>query len=261
MSEAFTGMSTLKTVLLVLFVLNLSSCKAPEPNDLHGAARMGSVRRVNKALEMGVNVNQIEDGRTALHTAVVAGKDEVVRLLIEKGADFTLPDNDGNTPWELVWSRNKGRLSKHEGECAVILLESGVKPKPLEETTYLHKAARMVDNSRLIKLLLESGLEVDARDKYGWTPLHVAANHARDENLLALLGADADPNAKTTETWVETYKKGESTFERFRYEAGSKPLDVAAWGGARRGGKSVRAILKEWGATENPDVKNKIESR
>ena len=250
-----------KTLLLLLFVLTVVSCQAPQANDLHGAARMGSVKRVQKALELGVKVNQLQGGRTPLHTAVASGKGDVVPLLVENGADLSATDDEGNTPWLLLWEHNRGFLNKGEVDCAIALLEAGVKPESLEGTSYLHKVAKMADNSRLVALLLESGMELEGRDKHGWTALHVAANRGREENVTALLSAGADANAETTETWVESYQRGESTLERFRYEAGSRPMDVAAFGGGGRGSKSVRAILKEWKATENPEVDNRIESR
>lgn len=246
-------------IFCILVCLGLVACKTPEPNDLHGAARMGSLPRIEKALELGVNVNQMStDGRTPLHEAVGRAHPDAVRLLLEKGADPNLAGNDGKTPWQLLWEQKKGFLHSNEAECAIVLLEAGFKPgTPQEGGTFLHESARQVNNGRLIKLLVESGIEVDARDENGWTALHFAANESHAEAAQALLNADADANAETTKTWEKTRPKNDETsITVFRYEKGSRPLDVARYQGGARSGKSVQAMLEEWGGTKNPEVKN-----
>ena len=46
---------------------------------------------------------------TALHRAAVAGHAEVVRLLLDAGADASIRDCDGMTPLERVASQTVGR--------------------------------------------------------------------------------------------------------------------------------------------------------
>ena len=40
---------------------------------------------------------QEEDGQTALHYAAFNGHSDLVKLLIDRGADSSIVDNDGNT--------------------------------------------------------------------------------------------------------------------------------------------------------------------
>jgi len=47
--------------------------------------------------------------------------------------------------------------------------------------------------------LLEAGADVNARDKFGYTPLHQAARHEDPALLAALLAAGADPAAALTQ--------------------------------------------------------------
>lgn len=74
------------------------------------ASEHGFVSTVKILLEAGVPVNHINNlGWTALHEAIVLGTGsaehvETVRLLIEGGADVTIPDGDGVSPRDLASS-------------------------------------------------------------------------------------------------------------------------------------------------------------
>lgn len=246
-------------VCLFLLLSLIVSCAPSKPDDLQAAARSGSTERVKNALELGANINEVVNGRTALHAAVVSGKPENVVFLLSKGADPTVVDSNGRTAWQALWKERASFLTSSEGDCAVALLEAGVKPGELEETTYLHEAAYKVDNSRLIALLIESGIGVNARDKYGWAPLHFAAGKPNVGNVEALLSAKADPNAESTEVREDVFVDAEGAEEvRFRYQVGTRPLDVARY--SRKGKASVHDVLRKWGATENPDIEN-VEKR
>ncbi len=60
----------------------------------------------------------------------------------------------------------------------------------------LHVAAvRGIPES--ITVLLNAGVDIETRDKNGWTPLHVAAGHGTPEVVTVLLDAGADVKAQT----------------------------------------------------------------
>lgn len=71
-----------------------------------------------------------------------------------------------------------------------------VPPTASEKTAYagLFAAAAQGDAAR-IKALAAKGAEVDARDGYGRTPLHVAAYGSKRDAMRALVAAKANPNA------------------------------------------------------------------
>jgi ankyrin repeat protein len=67
-----------------------------------GAAPFGvAVARV--LIAAGAEINRrCEHGRTALHMAAAWGQIEMVRLLVESGADATICDDEGKSPAELA---------------------------------------------------------------------------------------------------------------------------------------------------------------
>jgi ankyrin repeat protein len=200
----------------------------------------------------------MKDGRTPLHAAVAGAKAEAVTHLLEKGADPTLTDDKGQTPWQALWYDGNATFNNpRDAACAIALLDADIEiPEPPTGGSYLHVVARRVDSPALIKALVDAGEDVMSRDNHGWTPLHVAAEAANGENVAALLAADADPNAELTETWIEERSNPEGTKRTvFRFQKGSRPLDVARYGSSRVG-TSGPGVIKEFGGTKNPDVKN-----
>ena len=73
---------------------------------------------------------QAKDGWTPLHWASEEGHVEVVRLLIEHGADLAAQGEDGSTP--LHWASERGHVE------VVQLLEHEAKAAAITETSYLH---------------------------------------------------------------------------------------------------------------------------
>ena len=65
------------------------------------AASSRRLEAVQTAVSLGLDVNQAPKGRpTALHTAVRIGANEMVRYLVDHGADLNARDNFGRTPLE-----------------------------------------------------------------------------------------------------------------------------------------------------------------
>ncbi|XP_050314264.1 ankyrin repeat domain-containing protein 50 [Anthonomus grandis grandis] len=157
-----------------------SSEQSPEPlfdlQDLHGqaalhvAARLGQSQVVKVLLESGANANQADiDGWTPLRAAAWGGHTEVVELLVKHGCQLDSVDAENRTALRAAaWSG-------HE-EIVKILLQNGanVNLTDHEGRTALIAAAYM-GHSEIVDHLLDYGADINHADADGRTGLSVAA--------------------------------------------------------------------------------------
>jgi uncharacterized protein len=148
----------------------------PQSCALTHAIMDGDLDQVQEVLDSGVNVNALDDlGSTPLMYAALKRLPEIVKRLLEAGANPNLPDGeDGRTP---------------------LMVASG----PVWEN----------ESTIICRLLLAAGGEVNAYDSEGQTPLmHTVfpfydyEPHKRDrkEYIVLLLEAGADVNARNIKT-------------------------------------------------------------
>lgn len=150
----------------------------PEP-PLTAAAKAGHSDVVRLLLEAGADPNALDwSGRTPLVAAVWDGMcgRVVARLLLEHRADPNLapPPAFVDEPGPALWT------------VLLVLLRFGPPPPVLRESF-----------EDLVVLLLDHGADPNGRGANAWTPLHVIANHATDHyvNLVDLLvSRGADPS-------------------------------------------------------------------
>jgi cytohesin len=128
-------------------------------------------------------------------------------VLLSAGADPNARDNEGNTPAHHAASEGNPDILR-------LLLNQGADPNDsvgFNRRTLLHLAAAqhpLTRSVRVIELLLESGADVNKADRTGETPLHVAASQGHKGAVECLLawGADCerqDVNGRTPvdEAW------------------------------------------------------------
>ncbi|XP_029472105.1 ankyrin repeat and SOCS box protein 13 isoform X7 [Rhinatrema bivittatum] len=151
---------------------------------VHEAARQGHVGQLQELIDYGACVNLVTvDSITPLHEACLQRQTQCVKLLLTAGAQVDARNIDGSTP--LCDACASGSI-----ECIKLLLEHGAKvnlplftASPLHEAcmsganvnaaklheTALHHASK-VKNKDLIKMLVEFGGNVYARDNRGKKP-------------------------------------------------------------------------------------------
>lgn len=245
-------MRRILSITLALSLLFLSSCKSNPEAKLHRAAFLGRIDEMKTLIDQGMDVNKVVDGETPFHRAVKGGQVDAMTLLVEKGADVQAKDSKGRDAWDLVWNEHQNFIGDRDALAMAFLLQHGY-----EGRIDLMEAAAKADSALLIKTLVDQGANVAEVDDFGWTPLHHAAFNSRAESCLGLLQAGAEANAESTKEFSKSRPSGDdSDIDLFRYEAGSRPLDVCAYGSARSG-KSAHKVLEEWGGTKNPEVDNK----
>ncbi|KAJ5051341.1 hypothetical protein NUH16_003480 [Penicillium rubens] len=167
-------------------------------NALQAACFEGRDKIARILLEKGANVNA--EGRffgNALQAACFEGRDkiatngklEIVRLLLDNGADISVADNNGCTP--LYSASSNGHLG-----VVRLLLDNGADIILADKRacTPLHGASEN-GHVEVVKLLLQSlEASIDTRDDTGRTPLFLAAARGRSEVLRLLLSCNALAN-------------------------------------------------------------------
>jgi len=176
--------------------------------NIFAAAEVGDLEAIKKHLEGGVDVNAAnKGGYTALHMAVRRGQKDAVALLLEKGANVNA-ERKGKTPLEFA--------GKNE-EIAALLREKGGKTgKEIKAAGSIFSAAQsgLVD---AVKTHLAAGVDVNGKNKGGYTALHLAAKKGHVEVAKVLLEAKADIAAAS--------KSGKTALHYVAYYSGN--LDLA----------------------------------
>ena len=147
------------------------------------AARQGNVDAVRALLAHGADLNATEgaQGQTALMWAVARRHPQVVRVLLEVGADPHARTESSRRHVLLCCQKSLGKT-----EGTVWIEQGGFTPLLFAAR---HGAAASAE------LLLAAGAPVDDTAAIGTTPLVVAAQYGFNEVAAVLLEKGADPDA------------------------------------------------------------------
>jgi ankyrin repeat protein len=94
------------------------------------------------------------------------------------------------------------------------------------DCTPLHFAA-INGNTDTARLLLDRGAEVDARDRDDWTPLHRAATNGRTDTAKLLLDRGAEIDARNNDDWTALHFavcSGDTDTVRLLIQHGADPF-------------------------------------
>jgi ankyrin repeat protein len=173
---------------------------------------------VKKLLKLKANPNLCVNLKSPLH---FAEKPSIVRMLIKAGANIEYRDDEGHTPFHFM-------IKKKRYTCAKVLLKyganihtfnkSGFHPltssllfwinsnpivvdllKPLinvtdKNGTWPWLLAAQNKHVRIVKKLLDCGVDINFRNERGTTALHMAVSSGNLKMIRYLIKRGADPN-------------------------------------------------------------------
>ncbi|KAJ5642154.1 hypothetical protein N7490_006154 [Penicillium lividum] len=203
--------------------MSIRECLNPSKSPVFTACAWGFHDVIQKALSGAFNLDERnDDGNTALAVAAFFNHIEIVRLLLESGADANSIGSGGNTPLHYgsgPWCRESSlevvELLIHHGadvtkaidgpinnqwtplhlatnkwseDVVRLLLDKGarVNAKDTRGVTALHLVHHT--STKIARLLLEHGADLSLEDEDGQTPLQVAAANGDEEMVKFLLG-------------------------------------------------------------------------
>ena len=241
---------------------SLEMCDSRGCTPFHHAAEGGKLRNMLRLIELGADVFKLNfQGYSAFHLAVASGRTEALPLLIEHGLDVneatTRCTSDSSsisyTPLMLAAEKghigsihlllnNGGELNK-ENEIGWLPLHSAAAgdhtnvvrfliekgrnwnalPVTRHGTTVLHLATGL----ELVRLLVEQGADIRARDNCHKTPLHVAAEKGQTDTVSYLVNQGADLNSRDKDGLIALYyalKEGHATTAKVLIDKGSASM-------------------------------------
>lgn len=185
------------------------------------AATTDAFESVKLLLDKGADVNaQDRQGHTALTTAAKVNNERAVKLLLERGANIDAKANSGDDTTVLMGAALNGNaelvkflLDRKADVRAVSGEFSGTVKKgkvAFGNASVLHFGV-ISGSVQTVKLLLDAGAPVNARDVRGMTPLvfAVSTDRPNSEIIQLLLSKGADPSIQTNdhETAIDWARK------------------------------------------------------
>lgn len=178
----------------------------------HYAIERGSLTTVTTLLDAGADVNATCGGgrdSSALHIAAGCGHVDVMMELLARGADVDKRDAVDEGPFKYALE------SARAPEALRVLLDAGA--DPFERgggyaETLLHVAAENEFCEHVFAMLVKesAGLDVNAKDDFQRTPLHVACASLNEGMVAALLrqGADETVEDQNGQSLAEASSRG-----------------------------------------------------
>lgn len=249
------------------------------------AAGSGNAELVTYFLDRGFDINQQDlQGRSALHMAAFRGNAAMIKLLADRGADLQARDIDsmsvlcgaaysgrsdavahlldlgadvneaptsyGHTPLFAAIYRNRVDVAR-------LLMEKGanLEYRNEERATAMHLAAER-GTPEIAQLLLDAGMNVDALDGFGGTPLlHAMRGDTLMVNWLIDHGAQVDALSDTSTAPIvnAVYARNTAGMRALigrgaNVNGSGRPGDVPLLITAMQGNEELAAILLDAGA-------------
>ena len=179
-----------------------------------------------------------QDGKPAIHLAVIKRDIKLLQALFDIGCDFSQTDPDGQKPFNCDPSAPKDILMKAVADkkpnlsFILKILQCGVQvnSEDARGQTALFKACQGGnENKRLVKTLLEQGANIHHRDHAGNTPIVWTCkhNHLEVVKVLCKEGANVhDKNNAGTTAIINAAVLGKDNLLKFLIQKGANVNDI-----------------------------------
>lgn len=237
--ESYTKIKIFLSILILIFLIfklkDLLLDLLTPIEEFLKAAENGNLKKIKSMLNKEVNIKTLinavdKENNTALILASKFGYIEVVKILIENGADIDARNNENSTALieassfyyevvKLLIENGADINAKDYGgttalmnasteddyincEICKTLIENGanVNDKDLQGANALIYGSTFLKwDLSIIKLLIDSGIEINAQDKDGYTALMEATISGNYETVKLLIENGADINIKNND--------------------------------------------------------------
>jgi ankyrin repeat protein len=138
-------------------------------------------------------------GYTPLHLAISGGRNKIAKMLVDAGFDLSSKNLGGKSPLHFAYSQS-GRNSNF-AEIVQLMLAKGADPSIIAkfQETILHATLRadQKPNLTVIQMVIDAGVDVNALDIDGFSPLWVSVTNGHEDAFELLLTHGADPHIQT----------------------------------------------------------------
>lgn len=232
-------------------------------------------KKLDCAREEYINAKDQNDN-TPLFYAVESGKVNVVNQLLAQGAKVDVVNKEGFTSLHFAIKNrslnlleallHEGKVNDKEGSS---IQEIDLKAKHLLQlkdskgNTLLHHAIKWGCGEEILNFLVQHGVDINAPNKNGVAPIHIAAKYGSHSQIKFFIGKKADLNlrcAKLSSSTIEDIGKerefsGDSLKTYTNIQGGN--LDASEDG---RGWSPLhiaikRALEENWNETEREKLK------
>ncbi|XP_056430015.1 protein phosphatase 1 regulatory subunit 12A isoform X1 [Hyla sarda] len=184
---------------------------------LHQACIDDNLEMVKFLVENGASINQPDnEGWIPLHAASSCGYVDIAEYLISQGANVGAVNSEGDTPLDIAEEEPMEELLQNEVNRQGIDVEAARKE---EERIMLRDARQWLNSGQIndvrhsksggtalhvaaakgytevLKLLIQSGYDINVKDYDNWTPLHAAAHWGKEEACRILVENLCDMDA------------------------------------------------------------------
>ena len=174
---------------------------------LLSACEDGDLAAARAVLELGADAEERDErGATALMVAASWGHVDVCRLLLERGVDVNAADEGGDTALHEAVRADELDVAEALGEWPGVDLDA----KNKHGCTPLHVASHN-GNGAMTKLLIRLGASVNGPKgemRGGYSALHVAAANGSSSSLSALLESGANIRHVASESNIHRTASG-----------------------------------------------------